>query len=163
MAADNISPEMKDRLDRAYRREFGWDQMIYDASRWFVIGTLDGHLAGQVGILERRISVDDDPLRIGGIHGVITEPEYRRRGVASALMKRAVGFIGDELRLPFALLTCQPRVEEFYKRLGWETTKESCTFTQPSGPRSCGGLTMVIECGKTSWPPGKIDLRGLPW
>ena len=161
-AADDLLRKEKDLLNRAYQREFGWDKMIYDASRWYVIGTIGGHLAGQVGILERQISVGGNPLRIGGIHGVISEPGYRCRGVAGALMKRAVDFIRDERQLHFALLTCQPRMEGFYNKLGWKTT-ETCLFTQPDGPRSCGGLTMVVECGRMPWPSGKIDLCGLPW
>ena len=161
--ADNLPQQMKDLLSQAYQREFSWDKMIYDDSQWFVIGTRDQELAGQVGILQREISVDGHPLRVGGIHGVITEPEHRCRGVASALMGRAVDFIGQELHLPCGLLTCQPRLEAFYNRLRWKTTKETCVFEQPDGPRSCGGLTMVVECGEISWPEGRIDLRGLPW
>jgi predicted acetyltransferase len=162
-AAEDLSPERKELLTRAYQREFGWDKMVYDASRWYVIGTHQERLVGQVGILEREISVGGESLRIGGIHGVITEPEYRCRGTATALMGRAVDFITDERHLSFALLTCQPRLGDFYEQLGWKTTAEPCMFQQPDGPRSCGGLTMIIECGLRSWPPGRIDLCGLPW
>jgi aminoglycoside 2'-N-acetyltransferase I len=161
--ADSLPKGLKDLLAQAYQREFSWDKMIYAEPEWFVIGTLDQKLAGQVGILQRDISVDGKLMRIGGIHGVVTEPEHRHRGVASLLMARAVDFIQHELNLPFGLLTCQPRLEAYYNRLGWKTTKEPCVFEQPEGPRSCGGLTMVIECGSKPWPEGQIDLRGLPW
>ena len=163
ISADDLPQQRKDLLNEAYQREFGWDKMIYDESQWFVIGTLDKELAGQVGILQREISVDGHPLRVGGIHGVITEPEHRGHGVASALMGRAVDFIGQELHLPYGLLTCQPRLENYYNRLGWKTTKEPCVFEQPDGPRSCGGLTMVLQCIGRLWPEGRIALRGLPW
>jgi len=161
--AGNLPQQLKNLLAQAYQREFSWDKMIYAESQWFVIGTLDQELAGQVGILQREISVDGQPLQVGGIHGVITEPEHRGQGIASALMGRAVDFIWNQLNLPYGLLTCNPRLETFYQKLGWKTVKGPCVFEQPDGPRSCGGLTMVVECGEQAWPEGRIDLCGLPW
>ena len=159
----NLPQQLKDLLAKAYQREFSWDKMIYAESQWFVIGTFNKKLIGQVGVLEREISVGENRLRIGGIHGVITEPKHRCRGVASALMERSGHFIRNELHLPFGLLTCNRRLEAFYQKLGWKTVKGPCVFEQPDGPRSCGGLTMVVECGEQAWPEGRIDLCGLPW
>lgn len=162
-SASDLPQQTKDLLDEMYQREFSWDKMVYAASQWFVIGTFNKKIVGQVGILEQEISVGENPMRIGGIHGVVTDQEHRCRGVATALMGRAVDFIKSELQLPFALLTCQPRLEGLYKKLGWKTVKGPCVFAQPDGPRSCGGLTMIIECGSKPWPEGCIDLQGLPW
>jgi predicted acetyltransferase len=162
-SAHDLPRQTKDILHQMYQREFGWDKMIYTESQWFVVGTLNKKLIGHVGILQRKISLAGKLIRVGGIHGVVTEPAYRCRGVASTLMGKAIEYVKDELNLPFALLTCKPRLEAFYNRLGWKTVKGPCVFEQPDGPRSCGGLTMVVKCGEQTWPEGRIDLCGLPW
>jgi predicted acetyltransferase len=162
-SAHDLPHQTKDILHEMYQREFSWDKMIYAESQWVVVGTLNRNLIGQVGILEREISVGEKSLRIGGIHGVVTDPEHRCHGVASALMGRSVDFIRNQLNLPFGLLTCKPRLEAFYNRLGWKTVTAPCIFKQPDGPRSCGGLTMIVECREQPWPEGQIDLCGLPW
>jgi GNAT superfamily N-acetyltransferase len=162
-SADDVTDRIKDILDEMYQREFGRDPMIYDMAQWYLLGLLDEDPVGQVGILQREISVGESLFRVGGIHGVVTEPKHRGHGVASVLMRRSIDFIKSELHLPFGLLTCKPRLETFYSRLGWKTAKDLCVFEQPDGLHSCGGLTMVIECGAKPWPEGEIDLRGLPW
>jgi predicted acetyltransferase len=116
-----------------------------------------------VGILEREISVDQELLRVGGICGVVTVPEYRGRGIARTLLGESVTYIKNSLSLPFALLTCNSRLEAFYQRLGWKTVNGPTVFTQHDGIRTCGGLTMVVELGSIHWPESPIDLRGLPW
>jgi ribosomal protein S18 acetylase RimI-like enzyme len=160
---NDLSRERKVALDQMFQREFGRHTLIYALPRWHTMGILDGSLVGRVSILERTISVDQELLRVGGICGVVTVPEYRDRGIASALLDESVSFIKKGLDLPFALLTCNSRLEIFYQRLGWKTVNGPTVFTQPDGVRTCGGLTMILECGPRFWPEGPIDLRGLPW
>lgn len=159
----DLSPDVAEKLRAMTEREFGLDPMVYADPQWYVLGFLGRELVSRVGILRRTISVGEKPLHIGGICTVVTELAYCRRGIASYLMGRAVMFLRDQLHLPFALLTCKPRLEHLYARLGWRSVEGPTVFDQPSGMRSCGGLTMVIECGGRPWPKGRIDLCGLPW
>lgn len=159
----DLSPEVAEKLRGMTEREFGTDPMIYAEPQWYVLGFLEGELVSRVGILRRTVSVGEKPLHIGGVCTIVTEPEYRGRGIASSLVGNAVMFLRDQLQLDFGLLTCKPRLEGLYARLGWRTVEGPTVFDQPSGMRSCGGLTMVIECGGRPWPKGKIDLCGLPW
>lgn len=160
---NDLSQERKVALDQMFDREFGRHTLIYALPRWHAMGILDGSLVGRVSILERMISVGQKLLRVGGICGVVTVPEYRGRGIASALLGESVAFIKRRLDLPFALLTCNSRLEVFYQRLGWKTVCGPTIFTQPGGVRTCGGLTMIVECETRPWPEGAIDLCGLPW
>lgn len=160
---NDVSPERKIALEEMFNKEFGSHTLIYALPRWHAMGILEGSLVGRVGILERAISVGQELLRVGGICGVVTVPEYRGHGIASTLLDESVAFIKKRLSLPFALLTCNLRLEAFYRRLGWKTVDGPTVFTQPDGVRTCGGLTMVMECGSRPWPEGPIDLRGLPW
>jgi GNAT superfamily N-acetyltransferase len=160
---NNLSPERKIAFDKMFDREFGHDSLIYAHAHWCTMGIFDGNLVGRIGILQRTISVGQELLLVAGICGVVTVPEYRGRGIASALLNESVAFIKNRLSLPFALLTCNARLEAFYERLGWRTVNVLIVFTQPDGVRTCKGLTMVLECGPRLWPEGLIDLRGLPW
>jgi GNAT superfamily N-acetyltransferase len=160
---NDLPPERKAALDRLFESEFGHDTLTYALPRWHTMGILDGSLVGRVGILERTISVGQELLQVSGICGVVTTPEYRGRGIATALLDESVAFVKNNLRLRFALLTCRSKLEVFYQRLGWKTVNGPTVFTQPDGLRTCKGLTMVLECGPRAWPKGPIDLRGLPW
>jgi GNAT superfamily N-acetyltransferase len=162
-AENDLPPESKAALDRMFESEFGHDTLVYAPPSWHAMGLLDGRLVGRVGILERTISVGQELLRVGGICGVVTVPEFRGRGFAGALLGESVAFIRNSLHLPFALLTCRLKLEAFYQRLGWKTVTGPTVFTQPDGLRTCKGLTMVAELGSRVWPEGRIDLRGLPW
>jgi GNAT superfamily N-acetyltransferase len=160
---NDLQPERKVALEEMFEREFGRDPLLYAASHWYAMGLLDGNLVGRVGILKREISVGQELLRVGGICGVVTAPEFRDRGIAGALLGESVAFIRNSLRLPFALLTCRSKLEVFYERLGWKTVNGPTVFTQPDGVRTCKGLTMVAVLVSRLWPEGSIDMRGLPW
>jgi len=161
--ASDVSPEIAELIQQATEREFGSDPLLYAEPEWYVLGFLEGVLVARVGLLERTVTVAKKSLCSGGVCSVVTEPEYRSRGIASALMGEAVAFLEDQLKLPFGLLTCKPRLEPLYARLGWRTVDGPTVFIQEDGTHSCGGLTMVFECAGRPWPEGRIDLCGLPW
>jgi GNAT superfamily N-acetyltransferase len=150
-------------LDDLFDRVFGKESTVYSDSDWFVMGFLAGALVSRVGILKRAISIGDDVVVVGGISGVATLPEYRRRGYAASLVKSAQEFMREELPTDFGLLICNPRLRPFYERLGWKVVPGPTTYAQPGGSETCNGLTMVLECGRAEWPSGPIDLCGYPW
>jgi GNAT superfamily N-acetyltransferase len=162
-AVSELSLDVARRIQATNEREFGKDSLVYAQPEWFALGFLKRRLVSRVGILQRTISVDGSRFSIGGISFVVTEPDYRGRGFASCLLASAVTFLRNPLQVPFGLLTCKPRLESLYSGLGWLAVPGPTVFDQPSGPHTCGGLTMVIECGGSSWPGGRIDLCGLPW
>lgn len=160
---NELTPEVTRFIRRTHDREFGNDSMVYAVPHWYFLGRLQDKPVTRLGILQRTISINGKPLLIAGVGFLITEPQYRGKGLAGALMDQAVVFVRDKLGLPFCLLTCKPRLESLYSGMGWKTTNEQNIFVQPTGNRSCGGLIMVYECGGTPWPGGEIDLCGLPW
>jgi GNAT superfamily N-acetyltransferase len=159
----DLTPELSDSIQRAHEREFRNDSMVYSSPQWYLLGYLHDELVVQVGVLQRTIAINNKPLLIAGIGFLITEPQHRGRGFATELMKQTDVFVGDELELPFSLLTCKPRLETFYSGMGRKVVNSPNVFTQPTGNRGCGGLIMIKECGGISWPEGSIDLCGLPW
>ncbi len=160
---NDLSPELTDSIRSAYEREFGGDSMVYSNPQWYLLGYLQDEFVVQVGVLQRTITIGNKPFLIAGIGFLITEPQHRGKSLATELMNQADIFVKDKLELPFSLLTCKPRLETLYSGMGWRAVNCPNVFTQPTGNRSCGGLIMIKEHGKISWPKGRIDLCGLPW
>jgi GNAT superfamily N-acetyltransferase len=160
---NELSPETARLIERGYNREFGNDSMVYAYPEIYILGYVSGELTTHVGLLQRTITIQQKPLLIAGIGFLITEPDNRNQGFGTTVMKAAIGYVKNELTLPFGLLTCKPRLESLYAGIGWRTINEPNVFVQPTGNRNCGGLIMIIECGGLPWPKGQIDLRGLPW
>ncbi len=163
LATEQVPDERAVLLEAIYQREFGWDRLTYAAPQWYLMGMLADRMVGSLRMLERVISVADVPLRVGGITSVATEPDHRRRGVARKLVGAAIAFLKNDRHLPFVLLTCNRRLGPVYEKLGWRVVPGPTKYSQPDGPRTCPGLTMIFECGPARWPEGPIDMRGLPW
>ena len=75
-----------------------WRVMIWD----------DGKLVCHVGVISRNAIVNGETVRIGGIGGVMTHPEARHRGYATAGMELAATMMETELGASFGLLVCRP-------------------------------------------------------
>lgn len=59
-----------------------------------------------VGRVSIRHALTDALLRLGGHIGYAVVPEFRRRGYATEMLRRAVRLAGEELGLDRVLLTC---------------------------------------------------------
>lgn len=159
----SLSSQRRAELEDWFCREFGHTSYYWDSPEWYVVALLDSILVGRLGIVERGVSVGEYTILVGGVSGVITHREWRRLGIARAVLDRAVGFIRGELGAEFALLLCRQEVAPFYARLGWELTRGVTTFLQPTGKVVYPRLTMIYACGQERWPDGDVDLCGLPW
>jgi predicted acetyltransferase len=128
-----------------------------------IFGVLDGTIVSQVQVLHRVITVDGQPIPVGGIGGVATHPDFQRRGFAEALMRRAEAYLRDELKVPFGLLVCSDYREKYYQKLGWQTVAGPMVFETQGGKRQWNELAMVLPLTNVPWPVGIIDVCGKPW
>jgi GNAT superfamily N-acetyltransferase len=163
VAAEEVAVDRAVLRDTPYQREFGWDRLICAAPQWYLLGMLADRMIGSALMLERVITVGDVSLRVGGITRVVTEPAYRRQGVARRLVADAIACLRDDRHVPFALLTRNRRLGPLYEKLGWRVVAGPTICSQPGGLRTCPGLTMPYDCGTARRPAGPIDMRGLPW
>jgi len=131
----------------------GWIHLTWEGER------LRCHLE----IFERQGEVAGEPVLLGGLGGLLTQPAYRGKGLATAAIGEAVRFMASELQVEFGLLVCEERLEPFYIRLGWETARSPLFFDQPDGRVQWPGSVMILPLGGRLWPEGAIDLCGLPW
>src|SRR5260370_33361002 len=67
-----------------------------------------GGVICHVGIYLREVKWNGRKLRAGGIGGVLTREDSRRRGYASIALNAAIQTLKDEGATDFALLFCEP-------------------------------------------------------
>jgi GNAT superfamily N-acetyltransferase len=129
-------PGITDRIRLAAR--MGWD--------WTQISTPFVHFEGKVavahvGVLDLPVLLDGIPLRIAGVHGVCTHPEYRRRGHFRTVMERALAHV--DAHWPLAKLnTGQPQL---YERFGFARVAQSRYRIERRGGGGAGARALGRE------------------
>lgn len=88
-----------------------------------ILGIFDGDvLASKLHVLPQQLFLGGQSIPFGGIAGVATWPEYRRKGHVRQLMKQSL----VEMRSQnIGLSMLHPFDIEFYRRFGWELTHYS--------------------------------------
>ncbi|MGO9060622.1 MAG: GNAT family N-acetyltransferase [Candidatus Binataceae bacterium] len=156
-------PELRKTLPEWFHNEFGKTGFTWAAPDYYAISEADGELIGRLGIFDRDVEVAGTRIRVGGIGGVITKPEWRLHGVARDLLTHAAGFMRDQLGVEFAILLCRREVAPVYAELGWLRVDGPTVFLQPSGIATYPRDTMILKFTARQWPSGTIDMCGLPW
>lgn len=162
-ASAALSPQRQAELQALFDAQFVNSSFQWAPPQWHTLATVDDELVAYVRLFERTITVGGQQLRVGGVGGVMTLPEWRRCGLASAALRRGAEFLHAERQLEFALLLCRDEVANVYAQLGWTSVDGPTTFDQPAGRATYPRQTMVLTFDATPWPSGPIDLCGLPW
>jgi GNAT superfamily N-acetyltransferase len=123
--------------------------------------TVNGELVSHVGVLKHEVSVDGQPILVGGVGGVVTIPQAQKRGFARVLMRHVAEFF-VQWPVEAGLLFCLQRRIPLYQSLGWQLLSAPVVIQQPDGDRESPLKVMVLPFGKP-WPEGKVELNSLPW
>jgi aminoglycoside 2'-N-acetyltransferase I len=145
------------------------DQMPWGHIQWahadlrVLIDAPEGGLASHVGIYFRTIDWNGRKVHIGGIGGVMTREDCRRRGYATLAVDAAVQTLRANEAVKFALLFCEDHNIAFYQARGWHPFTGEIHCKQPSGRIRFDLMTpMVFDIGRAP-RQGTLDLCGLPW
>jgi len=130
---------------------------------WHVLLWEGDELASHIEIIERTATVGSRPVRLGGIGGVATRVQWRRRGLAEAALKTAQAFLREKLAVEFGLLVCGEILIHYYAKFGWKLLERTMLIDQPQGKVTYSEPIMILPVCKQDWPAGEIDLCGLPW
>jgi predicted acetyltransferase len=77
----------------------------------------ENRLAAKIHLIPLAVFIHGKEFKMGGVAGVATWPEYRRKGKVSALLKVAL----DEMRKKEQTVSfLHPFQFDFYRRFGWE-------------------------------------------
>lgn len=120
-------------------------------------------VACHVGIYRRVGTWKGRKIRLGGIGGVATHPDHRRKGYAGLALTAAIQTLRDERAIDFAMLVCQPHNEAFYEKRGWHRFGGEL-FVEQKGQRVRFDVMAPYVFDFRYGPrEGVIDLCGLPW
>jgi aminoglycoside 2'-N-acetyltransferase I len=123
----------------------------------------DKEVICHLGIVLRDATWNGRAVKIGGLSGLTTRQDCRRRGVASAVMRRATQDIQETFKADFGLLFCEPRTASFHTGLGWQSFKGDVLVMQPRGQVRFDVLDTYVFALKIAPGTGVLDLCGPPW
>jgi aminoglycoside 2'-N-acetyltransferase I len=96
---------------------------------------VDGVPVAHASVVERVLEVDGRPIRTGYVEAVSTHPDHRRRGYATAIMRR----VNEHVDRTFPLGALDTALVPFYERLGW------VVWTGPTSVRTADGVVPTPE------------------
>ena len=132
-------------------------------SDYCVLAYSEDSFVGFSVVFKREVRIGGDPVSMGCVGGVITDPCRRGEGYGTMMMQEVHRLLFRALKCDIGGLLCENKVTGFYERLGWSTA---------SGP-----VLVERDGEKVRWPEafmyfaeqadrrigGDIDLCGLPW
>lgn len=128
-----------------------------------MIETPEHGVACHVGITRRAGTWNGRSVLIGGIGGVATREDCRRRGHATLALNAAIRTLQDEGAIDFGMLFCEPHLAGFYEARGWQRFDGDVYAEQPDGPARLDLLVPYVFKIRRLLRAGTIDLCGLPW
>ena len=120
-------------------------------------------LACHVGIYFRTVIWNGHKVHVGGIGGVSTRDDCRRRGYASLALDAAVSTMRANEAVKFALLFCEPHNFAFYEARKWQPFAGEVYCEQPEGRIRFTHMAPYVLDIVRAPTLGTIDLCGLPW
>jgi GNAT superfamily N-acetyltransferase len=129
----------------------------------------DDELRACAWVTRRTVTISDQEMCVAGIRGVITDPDYRRRGYGRAVMERAHRLMRSFPDCEFALLFSSVMAVPFYETLGWRMVRESVTCEQRGGridyaeALPTAAVMALALRHPADLPSGPVHVHGLPW
>lgn len=151
--------------------EAGWDQTAEDWSLMIRLGSAFA-VAGSEGRLVATALALPYPPAFGWVSMVLVHGPYRRRGLATRLLKRSISELRDRDLVPF--LDATPDGRPVYERLGFRPIEALTRWRGPGGGRAAStfpplsrrGLQDVAEIDRAAFGADRsavlADLHGRP-
>jgi aminoglycoside 2'-N-acetyltransferase I len=140
-----------------------WGELVFaDADLRILTFDEGDRLVSHIGLFLRDMRWGTRPVRVGGIGGVATRPESRRRGFASVGLARAATYFQNAKR-DFGLLFCEEHKFDFYRGRGWRPFECPVLMEQPQGRVTLTSMTPFVLDLRLAPRSGELDLCGLPW
>jgi predicted GNAT family N-acyltransferase len=123
----------------------------------------DGRLVGAAGVLVATVQAGGEELPVVGVGSVIVTRTQRGRGLMPTLFER-VRRLADDLGPDRAMLFCAPELVSLYERFGFVRIEAPVWADQPEGRIEMPEPSMWRPLrGGVSWPPGRVEVVGLPF
>ena len=161
----NLSAEEQDEVYQLLTIVFEADISTWSWSQddWRLLVRVDNRIVSHVAITERTCLVNGQPVKVGGVGGVGTHPEWRNQGLAALAMQKTAGFLVNTLKVDFGVLFCATEMVPYYQRLGWRVIDASVFFEDEGKKMRCDCPVMYLPGTKPYWPWGDVDISGHLW
>ncbi len=157
-------PLLKAVWPRRVVEKLPWAGIVWaEADLRVLVQSESGGVICHVGIFRREVKWNGRKIRAGGIGGVATHEDARRRGYASIALNAAIQTLKDEGATDFALLFCEPHNATFYMGRGWKPFDGEIYCNQPAGRVRFEAIAPYVHDIRRAPRQGVIDLCGLPW
>ena len=169
-----VEPDLDARIKEGLCVCFPPDAEVFSKTRcwhgsgpaWSVLIEHDGKVIAHVGIVDRTIRLDGEPVRVAGVQNVFVRPEHRGRRLSAQVLNAAMTH-AHELRFDCGLLFCGNQTEKIYSRCGWRTLAvDQILRADESGgetPWALEGLVMFFPLRRKDLHAGRISLQGQEW
>jgi GNAT superfamily N-acetyltransferase len=129
---------------------------LWEDDRAMHLVRADGDLLvshAQVGVPD--VSHDGRHLRIAGVGGVMTYPQFRGEGHGTAVMRRTTDRILADASFDMGMLFCDPENVRFYERFGWSVLPSGRVLVgAPDEPED----DLIMTVGDTTGLPATLRL-----
>jgi predicted GNAT family N-acyltransferase len=124
----------------------------------------DGRLVAAAGVVLAEVEVaPESSFQVVGLGGLIVTRAARGRGLAGMLVDSLLARAG-KMGPDRAMLFCRPELVDLYRRFEYVEIADSVWVDQPIGrvEMPLRSMWRALREG-VSWPPGRVDVRGLPF
>lgn len=133
--SDTDLAEIRRLMDVAFGARFSEEDWSHAfGGRHFFIRGPDGTIVSHASVVGRMVEVSDHQVSAGYVEAVATQPEFRNRGLATAVMHAVAKFIQEHFQL--GALSGDP---DLYEKLGW------IRWRGPTWCRGEGGMVRTAD------------------
>jgi len=132
--------------------------------RHVALRAAQGRLLAAAGVVEVTVEVEcGERFEVVGLGGVIVNRSHRGHGLMSRLLEPLLK-IAEGIGPDRAMLFCRPGLAAVYGRFDFREVPGPVWVGQPQGHVEMPMLSMwrPLRAG-VEWPPGRADVRGLPF
>jgi predicted N-acetyltransferase YhbS len=135
-----------------------------DKDRNVALRAPDGRLMAAAGAVLVTVEVEGTGvLQVVGLGGLIVAHSMRGRGLMSKLVQPLLR-MAESMGPDRAMIFCRPELVALYERLSFSEISAPVWADQPGGrvEMPLAAMWRALHDAPT-WPPGCVDVRGLPF
>lgn len=132
-------------------------------SDYCVLAYCEDSFVGFSAVFRRDVRIGGDPVSMGCVGGVITDPNRRGEGYGTMMMQEVHQLIFRTLKCDIGGLLCEKKITGFYERLGWSTTSEPVLVERDGEKVQWPEAFMYFAEPADTCFGRDVDLCGLPW
>lgn len=110
----------------------------------YVFAFSDNEIVGRVIVLKRNIKFHGRKIILGGIGGVRTHISWRRKGIATLLLEKAISILKEE-QCDIAFLYTRKELFPLYEKVGFIPLNRQFTYIGRSGKRYLDWDGMIAQ------------------